>query len=121
MTSSTIDRVAEPIADVLKMFLFPGVTFALEQTTKAPVAETDEKYLLEAAEFYTADDCWLDCFCVDCAEKRYYPATRIDPGYTDCPADGDPLDRGCVRRDEVFEDDAVRRYARQLLEEEECA
>ena len=86
---------------------------------------TDRRLRKAARELYNHDESWLSDFCEDCwaAEKHdtCWP-TLDDPGEEECstcPAEGCPLNGGCVRNDLLFEDERVIARALEELESEE--
>ena len=86
---------------------------------------TDRRLLKAARYLYNHDEGWLRDFCEDCWAAEEHDATGPtfscggEPGYCTCPADGCPLDGGCVRNDLLFEDERVIAHALEELESEE--
>lgn len=86
---------------------------------------TDRRLMKAARDLYNHDESWLCDFCGDCWAAEEHDATGPtfscggEPGYVDCPADGCPLDGGCVRNDLLFEDERVIACALEELESEE--
>ena len=86
---------------------------------------TDRRLRMAARELYNHDESWLSDFCEDCWAAKYHAATGPtyscggEPGYFECPAEGCPLDGGCVRNDLLFVDERVIARALEELESEE--
>lgn len=65
------------------------------------IFEPTEAQVKEAAASFFRDEDNRREFCDGCNACIHLSATWIDPECSDCPAGFDPLNLGCVRREEV--------------------